>query len=375
MRGLKWVCSIAVALAFAGCNESVGPGGNTTPTRGDIIVLNSLSKTLQQFNIIDDRLVRFGTDKQLGANFDGESFDFIQDLFVTTTSAFGGSQILFGNLAGDELLITTFPGSLPTLADAGRATIILDGAANAGALVPARARNEVYLAFPGNALAQVLASDVGEFVERVIPAGDFIVSIDANLDDIGGTFAPLGPPKMTLHDNVSGDFFDSIDLDAASVGAIDAITLGDELVFLAGGGFDPVTFEAAGDGSLALINVSDRGLQVTTPLGGNGLSMEAGRNGQMYIVRTKGANTLETDVLRYNFTIRQFERGPTNPIQPLDSDGSNLSCRAVTARVTGELFCLTFEASSQGRLVRLTEDGVYVDEIAVGAGATDIGLR
>ena len=138
MRCSRWVSYIAVALAVAGCNTSVGLGGGGIPIRGDIIVLNSLSRNMQQFNIIDDRLMPFDRDRQLGANFDGVAFDFIQDLFVTTTSALGGSQILFGNLAGDELLTTAFPGPLPTLADAGKATIVLTVNSNAGALVAAR---------------------------------------------------------------------------------------------------------------------------------------------------------------------------------------------------------------------------------------------
>ncbi|MCG8469247.1 MAG: hypothetical protein MJB57_13740, partial [Gemmatimonadetes bacterium] len=195
MRSSRWVCHVVVAAALAGCNESAsGPDDGGTPTQADIIVLNSLSRTLQQFNFAadDDRIVSFGTDKQLGANYDGVTFDFIADLYVTTTSAFGGSQILFGNLAGDELLTTTFPGSFPTLADAGKPTVVITSGDVAAAIVPARARNSVYIAFPGTAEAELLASDVGEFVERVIPAGDFLVSIDANLDDAGGTFAPLG---------------------------------------------------------------------------------------------------------------------------------------------------------------------------------------
>ena len=47
----------------------------------------------------------------------------------------------------------------------------------------------------------------------------------------------------------------------------------------------------------------------------------------------------------------------------------------MTAFITGELLCTTFEAAAQGRLILLDSDALFVDQIPVGAGATDIIIR
>lgn len=376
MRRWTWACAWSLVVATTGCNTSVGPnGGGNDPARSDIMVLNSLSKTLLQFTLTDGQLVPFGEAIQLGPNFDGVTADFVEDLWVTTTSAFGGSQIIFGSFSTGEQLTVTFPGVDSELADAGKPTVVIDAGGTIAAFVPARGRDQVYIAFPGNAEAILLIENVGTFVVRAVPAGDFILSIDANLDDEGGTFAPLGPPRIVLHDFQSGSFFSATSL-PGSLGATEALVVSDEMALLAGGSFDPVTFAPMGDGSLLRINISDQGIQNNFPIGGNGLSFEPGRNGLGYIVRTKGAGSFDdTDVLRFNFFTGEFERGPNNPLQPKDSDGSDLSCRVVTAFATGQLLCATFEASSVGRLVLLDADGTYAAETPIGAGATDIIIR
>ncbi len=374
MRRWKWVCAWSLAVATTACNESVGPSDGP-PAKSDIVVLNSLSKTLLQFNLIDDRLVPFGDPIQLGPNYDGVTADFIQDLFVTTTSSFGGSQIIFGAFSTGEMLTGRFPGDDFLSADAGKPTVVVDAAGTVGAFVPARARDEVYIAFPGNAGAILLIQNVGTFVERAIPAGRFIVSIDANLNDDEGTFESLGPPRLVLHDFQTGALFSATSLTGA-VGATEALVVSDEMAFLAGGGFDPVTFAPMGDGRLLKINISDQGVQDNFSIGGNGISFEPGRNGLLYVVRTKGTGDFDdTDVLTFNIFTGDFERGPNNPLQPKDSDGADLGCRVVTAFITGEMLCATFEASSVGRLVLLDSDGMYVHETPIGAGATDIIIR
>ncbi len=373
MKIRKWACVAVIPLASVACNSSTGPNGNGGSQAVDVIVLNSLSKTIQKFGISNQTLTLIGPTINLPANFDGVAFDFIQDLFVTTTSSFGGSQIIFGALSTGEQIVTSFPGATASLADAGKPTLVTDAAGTVGALVPARARNSVYIAFPGQATAQLLASDVGEFVERALPFGAFVLTVDANLDDAGGTWEPLGPPRLALHSFITGEFFDEVVMNGA-VGGTEALIFQSNLIFLAGGGLDQNTFLPEGDGALASINVTDRGIRDIFALGGNGLAMEAGRNGLVYIVRSKGAGTLDTDVLTFNFSTRNFERGPSNPIQPKDSDGSNLSCRVVSARLSGQMLCLTFEQSAQGRIVLLDVEGGYIDDAPIGAGATDIGV-
>ena len=112
-----------------------------------------------------------------------------------------------------------------------------------------------------------------------------------------------------------------------------------------------------------------------TTLGGSGISMEAGRDGLVYVVRTKGVGGTETDVLTFGFAVRAWVNGPENPIQPRDRDGSNLSCRVAAGFLDGQILCATYVTAGQGRLVLLSAEGEFIHEAPIGAGATDILLR
>ena len=371
----KWAGICALAAVAGGCNESTAPdgGGPVAPSQSEFAILNSISGTLQQYNRIDGRLVKFGTDIQLGVGFNGEIADFLQDLWVTTSESPGGSEVIFGSFSTGERVITRFPDDAAI--DPGRPTVIADASGTLGALVPSRARDAIYIAFPGSSTAQLLIEGVGTFPVRAVPAGLYIVSIDANLDDEEGGHQPLGPSRMAIHEFQSGSFFDEVRLPEGTVGATEALTLQDNLLFLAGGSMDSATAAPGGDGRLVEIDMASRDVQDVHDLGGNGLSMEPGRNGLIYVVRTKGASMAETDILTFNFSTRGFVNGPGNPVQPLSSDGSNLSCRVATSFLDGQILCATYETATQGRLVLLDERGAHLHEVAIGAGATDILMR
>ena len=363
-------------MTAIGCNESTAPDGNgppPAPSVSEFAVLNSISGTLQQFNRIDDRLVPFGPDIRFGAGFNGQTADFLQDLWVTTSESPGGSRIIFGSFSTGEQRIAMFPDS--AVVDPGRPTVVADANGTLGALVPARRLDAIYIAFPGSDRARLILEDVGTFPERAIPAGQFIASIDGNLDDEEGDRQPNGPPRMVLHDFLSRSYFDEVRLPAEAVGATEAIALEHNLLFLSGGAVDSVAAESVSEGHLVEIDMGSREMQDVSPLGGAGLAMEPGRNGLIYLVRTKGLATAETDVLTFNFSTRAFEHGPENPIQPKDRDGSNLSCRVATAFLDSEILCATYEAAATGRLVLLGEDGTFIADVSIGAGATDILMR
>ena len=366
----------ALAVILAGCGDSNGTGPDdpdvVRPETSEIAVLNSISGTLQQFNRIEGEIVPFGRDIQLGAGFKGETADFIQDLWVTAWDTPEGSKVLFGSFSTDEQTMAAFPND--AIADPGKPTVIFDAAGTVGALIPARALDAVYVAFPGTPMAQVTVEEVGTFVERAIPAGQFIVSVDGNLDDEASEREPLGPPRIVLHEFISGGYFDELTLPEGIVGATEAIVLEDNMVLLAGG-VDPVTSAPLGEGNLVEIDMTARSVQGVNALGGYGISMEAGRNGLLYVVRTKGVETTDTDVLTYSFAIRTFMNGPENPIQPQDRDGSNLSCRVAAAFLDGQILCATYVTAGQGRLVLLSDTGEFMDDAPIGAGATDILLR
>lgn len=377
MRRRCWIQMGALAVLLVGCGGSNGTGpddpGGVTPDQSEFAVLNSISGTLQQFNRIDGEIVPFGRDIQLGAGFRGQTADFIQDLWVTAWDAPDGSKILFGSFSTDEQTMAVFPNN--AIVDPGKPTVIFDAGGTVGALIPARGLDAVFVTFPGTPMAQIAVEGVGTFVERAIPAGEFLVSVDANLDDEEGGREPLGPPRIVLHEFLSGSYFDELRLPESTVGATEAIVLEDRMLLLAGGGVDPLTSAPLGDGNLVEIDMSARSVQEVNAIGGNGISMEAGRNGLVYIVRTKGVDATETDVLTFSFAVRAWMNGPGNPIQPRDRDGSNLSCRVAAAFLDGQILCATYVAAGQGRLVLLSAEGEFIDDTPIGAGTTDILLR
>ncbi len=361
--------ALLLTLSAAGCNEPAGPDGNGQG-RAAVVVLNSVSKTIQRFSIQGSTLVPFGSEIVLPANFDGDALDALGDVWVTTISAAGGSQILFGNFDTDQRRVIDFTGVAGALADPGAATIVSDFSGTLGALVATRGTNQIWIAFPTGTAPVLVAEDAGEFVERVLLAGPLIVAIDANLDDASGTYQPLGDAKVRLFNFNSGAFFEEVEL-VGSSNATDAIFLDANAFVLAGGTF--TDFVPNGDGSVVLVNVNTRQVAETLQLGGNGISIEAGRNGQVYITRTKPGG-FETDVLSVNLFSKEFVNGPNNPIQPKNADGSDLSCWAATALLDSRLLCVTFSVGPAGRLALLDANGGFLDDIEIGQGATDIHL-
>jgi len=373
-----WVARVAaVALIASGCNSSTTGGGDGGPvfTNGSIIVLNSLSRTIQQFNVSDGTLLPFGTSFTLPANFDGESMDIVGDVMVTTISSFGGSQVVWGDLGTGQTITTGFGGANGALANPGKPTLIIDTSGTIGALVGARGENRVYISFPSEQNAFLIADNAGEFIERVLPFGLFVFAVDANIDDEGGTFEPLGDTRMKLFQFADGSTFDDFPLPGAT-NVTDALFSLEQVIVVAGGSFVTTpAFGPAGDGKIVVVNAPDRGIREIRELEGNGMSFEGGRNGLGYIVRTKGSFD-QTDVLTFNFFTENFERGPNNPIQPKNADGSDLNnCRSATALVDSRLLCVTFEAGTQGRLVLMESNGDFIDDALIGAGATDIFVR
>jgi len=375
----SWVASLVVGVAviFAACGTSgsSGLGGGTGTTRASIIVLNSLSRTVQQFNIEGQTLVPFGTTFNLPPNYDGVAIDLLSELMVTTTSALNGSQIVWGDLSTGTTIITGFPGAQGSLADPGRATLIVDVSGTIGALVAARAENTLYIAFPSQQNASVITDQAGEFVERILPFGNFLFALDSNLDDAGGTFASLGDARIKAFRLQDGSLFDDFELTGAK-NVTDALVFNDQFFVLAGGTFTTNPFAPAGDGTMVVVNAPDRGVREVRSLQGNGLSIEAGLDGLAYVTRTVGTSFDETDVLTFNFFSENFERGPSNPIKPKNADGSSLNnCRATTALFDKRILCVTFEGTAQGRLVLMDQNGGFIDEAPIGAGATDIIVR
>lgn len=377
MTRRTWLAPLTAGLALwtAACNsDSNGPNGPPPAGGADIVVLNRTSRSVQAFTTDGQTIASAGSAVTLPTNYDGDALDVSLDLFVTTSSAAGG-QVIWGSLDTGEMVTTGFPGA--GVADPARPTLVVDVGGNVAALVPARARNAVYIAFPGQADAGLVASDVGEYVQRALPFGDLVISVDANLDDTGGTLDPLGPTRLQYSHFLTGTPFDELDLTGA-VGDTDISFLGQDLAVLTAGTLD-ASMLPDGNGMLVFVNALGRGIEDTFALEGNGLRIEGGRDGLAYITRTRGAGTFDSDVLSFSFSTGNWVRGPGNPIQPKDSDGSDLdTCRAASALTSGRLVCATLDPAAPdapGRLVLMQADGTFIADVSIGAGASDIAIR
>jgi len=360
------VLGLSLLLAAAACDSSptAGPDG---PAAGGVLVLNSTGQTLASFNV-QDRLEASGSPIDLGAGFDGEAFDLSGELAVTTVSSFGGSRLLFVGLGSRQVLATGFPGPEADRTNPSAPSFDSQGTAWVGG----RGSDAVYRARPGDAEAQRIASRVGTFVEQVIPVGEALYVVDANIDDDGGTYQPLGPGRVVVLSR-TGSVEAVIDLPAGAFNSTEAVVVGQRLIVLAAGTFDPGTFLPANDGSVVLIDLPSGTPRLPIPLAANGVSLERGDDGQVYITTTSDYHTL--DLLMFDPAAGRFERGPTNPIRVHGVDGARVECWSATALQDGRILCTTFSFVEAGRLVLADEAGRFIDEVPSGFGTTDVATR
>lgn len=361
---------VLLAVAAVGCDDEPGNPTPIGPGPGearDLLVLNSTGQTIAPFSV-NGSLDENGMPIDLGAAFDGATIDATETHAVTTVSAFGGSRVLFANLATGTVSAVEFPQPEGLSANPSRATFDAAGSA----WFAGRGSNVVYTAAPGETTATPVTSDVGTFVEAVLPVGSELAAIDAFIDDDGGTFAPLGPSRVFVIDAI-GALIDQIDLPDEARNALGGVVVDGLLVVLLGGTFDSGTFQPVGDGGLVVVDVADRSTGPFVPLDANGVSIEAGEDGLVYAVSTNDFVT--TSLVSFDPATGGFAAGPSAPIDVRDDTGTDANCWAATALEDGRLLCVTFSAVEAGRLLLLEDDGSPIDEIPSGFGSTDILLR
>ncbi len=361
--------SITLLTLLACSDDPVSPvtGPGETAVPDGLLVLNSTGQTLAAFEV-GETLVSVGVEIDLGAGFDGVSIDAAADHAVTTVSSFGGSRVLFADLTTGVVQTTEFPAPEGLDANPSRPTFDEDGSI---AYMAGRGSNTVYAASPGAAVATRMAADVGSFVERVIPIGSRLFALDANIDDDGGTFAPLGPSRIFVIE--AGAITDTINLPPTALNAIDMVRVGDRMVVLLGGTFDPATFAPNGDGGLVTISLSDFSLGLVHDLEANGVSIESGADGLVYVTGT--SDFIRLDAMNFDAAADDFISGPSAPLDIRDASGARVDCWAVTALADGRHVCVTFSFASAGRLILLDSLGEPAGEIPSGFGSTDILVR
>jgi len=354
-----------IGMAACGDNGPTEPPGSP---RYDILVLNSTGQTLAPFFVDGETVQMAGSPTDLGAGFDGDAVTVSSRYAASSISSFGGSRLSVVDLVSGGVSQATFPGPDAALVNPSRTTL------DAGdtVWVGGRGSDAVYRLSPGALEATLVAAGVGTFVERIVPGEGEVYAIDANLDDDGLTWAPLGPGRVVVLDR-AGAVLETIELPADALNPSDAVLASGRLVVLAGGTFDPVTFAPNGDGALVTIDPAGRTVTSTRPLQANGTTIALGADGFVYVSTT--TDFVSLDLLRFDPRTASFDRGPSDPIETTDAAGDRVDCWTSTALEDGRILCATFRTDAPGRLLLLTATGEALSEIPSGFGTTDIGIH
>ncbi len=356
---------LPLLLGLGGCGDSTSEPAR--PTANDILVLNSTGQTLASFSI-SESVAASGIPVDLGAGFDGDGFDLTAAFAVTTVSSFGGSRVLFVDLSSGSVSTSSFPAPEGNTANPSAASFDAQGIA----WVAGRGSDAVYRVTPGEPLAESIASDVGTFVERVLPVGERLFAVDANIDDDGGSYEPFGPGRIVVLSR-SGVEQRVIDLPPTAFNPTEAVVSGGSLIVLAAGTFDRATFLPANDGALVIVDLEAGTTGPAVALEANGVSLELGADGLAYVSTTTDFQTL--NLLRFDPVSGSFLRGPTDPIPVMGGDGQRVDCWAATALNDGRIACVTFSFAEAGRLVLANPAGSFIHDVASGFGTTDLALR
>jgi hypothetical protein len=357
----------ATLIVLAACGDD-GPTEPPGSIRHDILVLNSTGQTLAPFLVDGDAIRAAGSPTDLGAGFDGDAIAVSSRYAVTSVSSFGGSRLSISDLVSSVVSQATFPGPDAALVNPSRATL------DAGdtVWVGGRGSDAVYRLNPGASEAVLVAADIGTFVERVVPSAGEVYAVDANLDDDGLTWAPLGPGRIVVLAR-AGEVLATIELPPNALNPFDAVLSAGRLIVLAGGTFDPVSFVPNGDGAIVTIDPAERTVISTRPLLANGTGIALGADGFVYVTTT--TDFVSLDILRFDPRMNRFDRGPSNPIGVTDLAGDRVDCWTSTALEDGRMLCATFRSDAPGRLLLLSPAGEALSETPSGFGTTDIGVR
>lgn len=357
----------AVLAAPSACADD-DPTGPPATSGFDVLALNSTGQTLALYEVRGNEILPAGQAMDLGAGFDGDGLATSGDRAASAVSSFGGSSLVLVDLAAGSVNRALFPGPDAALVNPSRPSFDSGDSIWVGG----RGSDAVYRLDPGAPEATLVASDVGTFVERVIPDGARLYAIDANLDDDGLTYAPRGPGRVVELDR-SGSVRGVTLLPADTPNPSDGLLVGGRLIVLAGGSFDPEDFTPNSDGALIVVDPASRQVIATRPLDANGVRLSLGEDGKAYVTTT--ADYLTLNLLRFDPVRGDFERGPADPVETVDADGATLNCWTATALEDGRVLCATFRTDAPGRLLLLRSSGRALSETSAGFGTTDLAIR
>ncbi len=359
----RYACVLVAAALLTDCSSTNDPVGPGDPPPAGILTLQSVGQTIRAYEA-GEMIVPAGTAIDLGGLFDGNAMDLLDGLAVTTESTFGGDRVLAINLADGTVVPIGF--------EVGNVNPSKPHAveSRSSAFVGGRGTNSLYeipLAAPGTAPI-VFASDVGEFVEKVVVTNGRVFAVDSNIDDAGGSFEPLGNSRIAVY-GLDGTLVRVVD--ALGLQASDAVLSAGQIVVLNAGSLSP-TFEPEGNGSLAVVDPATLAVAGPFALGGNGVSLEDGADGLVYVTATSDFN--EIRLLRFDASSNAFINGPTDPIDTRDAAGAGVACWVATALSDGRLVCATFSFAQAGQLYLMAADGGFLSASTGGFGTTDLEI-
>ena len=160
-------------------------------------------------------------------------------------------------------------------------------------------------------------------------------------------------------------------LHALGLQASDAVLSGGRVVVLNAGSLTP-SFAPENNGSLTVIDPTTLDVSGPFPLDGNGVSLEDGADGDVYVTVT--SDFLEIRTLRFDTASETFVNGPGNPIETRDASGAAVSCWVATALADGRIVCATFSFEQAGQLYLMAADGASSGVAAGGVGTTDLEI-
>ncbi len=364
-RAAVVVTGLAVTLgAIPGCASSDGPTGPVGPSITGVLVLNSVGQTMRAYEV-GEAIEPSGLPIDLGPLFDGNGMDLVDFIAVTTESDFGGDRVLVVDvLAASARAI----GFAEEDVNPSKPTIV---PTRSSAFVGGRATNSLYEVELGLTASPpaVFARDVGEFIEKVVVSGNRLFAIDSNIDDAGGTFEPLGPSRVVVYD-LSGERLAALEM-PSGFQATDAVVSGGLIVVLNAGTLTP-SFAPEGNGNLAIIDPATLEVSGPFPLQGNGVSLEDGADGRVYVTVT--SDFIELRTLRFDASGARFINGPQDPVATRDASGADIPCWVTSALTDGRLVCATFRFEEAGRLFLLADDGGFLGSVEGGFGTTDLEI-
>ena len=364
MRTSSFVPALLL-LALAACSDATGP--DRAPAVGKALVLVSFGEP--GVSIIGDT-GSSAAHLGLGDAFDGAVFTVRGDSLLTTSSKWGGDELLVTDLAsGQTQVIPMPPGSNP----AGAAFVSgLPGAEGVRYAVALRDSGAVALWLPENPQGvpvTMMARGMGTCPTDVFVAYSALWSVDAN-QNCRDQYQTLGPVRLIRATTFQAR--DTVTLADSVRGAARAFVVGDEVLVTAAGDYGD--FQAR----VVAVDLATRQVRgsLRFPAGWFATSSRLGADGALYVTASP-LTAYAPRVFRVDPATLSFSgtRAAGADYLDLRENGVLVRCDAATADADGELWCASNGAVAS-RILAFGAQAAITRVVPIPSGlAADIVVR